>query len=101
VLLLGAGGAARAVAFQLAKEGIKSLLVINRTLSSAKALVRDLEKKFTKVSWLANALTSKVWDLIAQDPVLQRVDIIINSTSVGMRPNDPLIIPGSFLNQRR
>jgi len=101
VLLLGAGGAARAVAFQLAKEGIKSLLVINRTLSSAKVLVRDLEKKFTNVSWLANALTSKVWDLIAQDPVLQRVDIIINSTSVGMRPNDPLIIPGSFLNQRQ
>ncbi len=101
VLLLGAGGSAQAVAFQLAKEGIKSLLIINRTLSHAKALVRSLGKKFTKVDWMAKAFSSRVWPLIFQHPILHRVDIIINATSVGMHPNDPLLVPRSFLNEHQ
>jgi len=96
VLLLGAGGAARAVAFQLAKEGIANLLIINRTLSNARALVRDFGKKFTSVNWSANAFSPKVWDRIP----LERVDVVINATSVGMQPNDPLMIPRSLLKER-
>ncbi len=38
VLIVGAGGAARAVAFALAQEGVKSLTVANRTLARAEEL---------------------------------------------------------------
>jgi shikimate dehydrogenase len=99
-MMIGAGGAARAVAFELAKEGAKSLLIVNRALSRAKALVRDIGKKFTKVDWMAKALSSRIWPMIFRDPMLSRLDVIINATSVGMNPKDPSVIPGSFLNER-
>jgi len=101
VMLLGAGGAARAIAFQLAKEGVKSISIINRTLPRARTLVRDLGKKFTKVDWMARALSPQVWSLIFRHPILHRVDVIINATSIGMHPNDPSIVPRSFLNEHQ
>lgn len=101
VLLLGAGGAARAVAFQLAKEGVKSISIINRTLARARALVRDLGKKFSKLDRMAEAFSPRVWPLIFQHPILHRVDVIINATSVGMHPNDPPLVPRLFLNEHQ
>ena len=101
VILLGAGGAARAVAFQLAKEGVKSISIINRTLPHARALVRDLGKKFTKVDWTAKAFSPRVRSLIFQDPIFHRVDVIINATAVGMHPNDSSLVPRSFLNEHQ
>ena len=47
VLLLGAGGAARAIAYALAKEA-DELAVLNRTVKQAQALARLLEKSFNK-----------------------------------------------------
>jgi shikimate dehydrogenase len=96
VLLLGAGGAARAVAFRLAQEEIESMLIINRTLSSAKALIRDLGKKFRRVNWSAKSFSSTAGARVLQAPS-GGTDVIVNATSVGMRPNDPLILPKSFL----
>jgi shikimate dehydrogenase len=44
VVLLGAGGAARALAFSLLRAGIRSLTIYNRGLERAQKLAGDLEK---------------------------------------------------------
>lgn len=77
-LLLGAGGAARAAAFALCQEGAASLVIANRTLERAEALAADLSADGARVSALASD------DAALQDAALN-ADLIVNSTSVGMR----------------
>lgn len=71
VVLLGAGGAARAIAFGLKEKGCK-VIIFNRSLDKAKALAEEFG--FIPLS------LSSIDDLDAQ--------VIINATSVGMYPND-------------
>ena len=79
VLLLGAGGAARAIAYTMAKEA-DELAVLNRTVKPAQALAKLLEKAANK-KIVAGSLSPKE---IQQN--LQDSDILINATSVGMKP---------------
>jgi len=80
VLLLGAGGAAKAIAFSLAKE-VGELAILNRTAEKAKELAETLGRMFNK-KVVGDALSS---DAIAKN--LRDSDILINATSVGMKPN--------------
>lgn len=75
VLLLGAGGAARAIAFQLASDGA-SVTIANRTPGRAIALAKEAGK-------VGKAKASGFDDL---KNLVQNSDILINSTSVGMSP---------------
>jgi shikimate dehydrogenase len=77
VLLVGAGGAARAVSWYLAEAGC-DLSVYNRTPEKAELLVGDLAINFRNVQG-AGSLKG-----------LGEADIVINSTSLGLRPEDPL-----------
>ena len=43
VLILGAGGAARAIALQCAREGCERLVIVNRPAEKARSLVRTLQ----------------------------------------------------------
>jgi shikimate dehydrogenase len=80
LLLLGAGGAAKAIAFHVAQE-VEELRILNRTAQKAKELVEALNKKFDKkVS--GNTLSSET---IKKE--LEDTDILVNATSVGMHPN--------------
>jgi shikimate dehydrogenase len=79
VLLLGAGGAARAIAYAMAKEA-DELAVLNRTVKQAQALARLLEKSFNKKIASGSLSPSDVESNIRDS------DILINATSVGMKP---------------
>jgi shikimate dehydrogenase len=82
VLLLGAGGAARAIGFILAEERAH-LTILNRKqeLSWAKDLADCLSQNYTvKVS--AGELNRK--NLLE---AIANADILVNATSVGMSPN--------------
>jgi shikimate dehydrogenase len=79
VLLLGAGGAARAIAYALAKEA-DELAVLNRTVKQAQALAKLLEKSFNK-KIAAGSLSPSDMQTNLQDS-----DILINATSIGMKP---------------
>lgn len=79
VVLLGAGGAARAIAFSLARAGAR-LTIANRTVPRAQALASAVEQKLStnvKVASLNRAELTKA---------LKNVDVLINATSVGMHP---------------
>jgi len=77
VLLLGAGGAARGVAYALAKEGAASVRIANRTKARADELAAAIAA-FAPASGLA-------LDDIAG--LADDVDLIVNTTSAGMHPN--------------
>jgi shikimate dehydrogenase len=80
LVLLGAGGAANAIAFQAAQE-VEKLVILNRTAEKAERLAETLGKKFNK--WVVgNSLSASH---IREE--LKDSDILINATSVGMHPN--------------
>jgi shikimate dehydrogenase len=79
LLLLGGGGAARAIAFAVAKE-VDELVVLNRTPAKTKKLAevlnRTLKKKVEGKSLSPERIKANLRD----------ADILVNATSVGMRP---------------
>jgi len=88
VLLLGAGGAARAIAFQLAMEGAE-VSICNRTREKAEELAGDVEGKLNK--------EVKILDFPLKEKS-DEFDILINTTSVGMSPDtDKSPLPGELL----
>ena len=72
VLLLGAGGAARAAAYALAGEGAARLTIANRTVARAESIAEDLAGFIQRV------------DVVSLDEASPEADLIVNSTSVGM-----------------
>lgn len=78
VLLLGAGGAARAVAWALGREGAARVWVANRTASRARALCDELSRRFPRTRYdplELEAAWEERWE----------VDLVVNATTLGMR----------------
>jgi shikimate dehydrogenase len=80
MLLLGAGGAANAIAFEAAQE-VEELTILNRTPEKAKKLAEILVRKFRK-RIEGNSLSEP-----NINKALQNTNVLINATSVGMHPN--------------
>ncbi|MBI4412168.1 MAG: shikimate dehydrogenase [Deltaproteobacteria bacterium] len=79
VILLGAGGAARAIAVALGLSGTREVLLINRTPKKAHDLASELGKKFSQTVFSASSLDDidiSYWAL---------ADLLINATSMGMK----------------
>jgi 3-dehydroquinate dehydratase / shikimate dehydrogenase len=70
VVMLGAGGAARAIGYGIVEKG-GNLVIVNRTLEKGKKLALELNCDFNEIDKID-------WD---------NVNILINTTSVGMMPN--------------
>jgi len=79
IVLIGAGGAARAIAFSLAGRA-RSILILNRSKHRAVKLANDVERRLGK-KILARPLAG---NLLLE--ALRGADILINATSVGMYP---------------
>ena len=78
VYLVGAGGAAHAIAFALADAGISRLTLANRTVAKAEDLCRKLQIAYPDI----------VVSVGHGDP--SGHDLVINGTTLGMRPDDEL-----------
>lgn len=76
-LVLGAGGAARAILVGLAERGYKRILVLNRTLGRAQALCNELNKVFGEGPFHAGRLGD--FNSLAPE-----ADLLINTSAVGM-----------------
>ncbi|MFO7295448.1 MAG: shikimate dehydrogenase [Clostridia bacterium] len=81
-LVLGAGGAARAICVYLLKEGVKELYIYNRTRERAIELIKHLERFFSGVC--LNYLTKE--NIKEVQP-----DLVVNTTPVGMWPHTQLM----------
>jgi len=80
VLLLGAGGAAKAIAFALVQE-VGELAILNRSAEKAEELAETLGHMFNR---------KVVGAALSPDAVktkLRDSDVLVNATSAGMKPN--------------
>ena len=85
-LVLGAGGAARAVVFGLIERGIKRVHLANRTIERARALADQFGANVDPVSW----------DAISD--LLPRVGLLVNTTSLGMHGQPALGVDVGLLS---
>ncbi len=82
VLLIGAGGSAKAVGFGLIEAGAE-VIIANRTAKSGKALADLLDCSFVALAEVASV----------------SADVLINTTSVGMEPdNEGIAVPPALLS---
>ena len=90
-VILGAGGASRAISFILAERGAH-LVILNRQLARAEDLAQWITQVFEKD---ITALTLGEENLAK---VLAKADILVNTTSVGMNPDiDKTPVPAGLL----
>lgn len=80
-LILGAGGAARAITAGLQDRPLKRIFVANRTLSKAQELARDLTGS-------GAALEALAWEDV--DRAFPQTQLVVNTTSLGMAGQPPL-----------
>ena len=78
-LILGAGGAARAVAVALLDAGAPELRLANRTAARAEALAEELGSQVTAVPWARR-----------EGAALEDLALLVNTTSLGMTGQPPL-----------
>lgn len=91
VVVLGAGGAARAVVVALALAGVASITIANRTVERAVALAEEMAHK-TGISMQGLGLAD------AQLPVAVRESmLLINTATVSMDATHPLLISADWL----
>lgn len=81
VLLVGAGAAGTAIAFEVAQQGARSLTIVEIDQMRRRALVAALADLFPGMA------------VADQVPAGQPVEIAINASPVGMDPGDPLPCP--------
>ena len=92
VLLFGCGGAAKAIAFVLAREGAKAVTFVDQVEKRAKELAAKTKKDFPKcdtkyIPFMRPRIDEEVLDS----------DLLVNASPVGMHKGDPCIVsPGAL-----
>jgi len=87
VCILGAGGAAKSLAFYLGKEKAASLAVYDTDLRKTGELCARLKQLFPQV---------KVQELVSSDAIPASTALLVNATGVGTRESDPPLLPKTF-----
>lgn len=77
VMVLGAGGAGRVAALKLASGGVECLYLVNRTASKAQEVAEEATRRFPGVQ-------------VHVGYPAERIDLVLNATSLGLRSSDPL-----------
>lgn len=85
VLQLGAGGAGRSIAFSIAAAGASALGIANRTAAKAADLAKAVQAAYPSCKAFAAPADASGFDAV------------VNTTSVGMKPEDPLPIDAAQL----
>ncbi len=72
IMVLGAGGAARAIIYGLINRGVKSIKLSNRTIEKAQELQKIAPDMIEVIPW------------DEREGALENVDLLVNSTALGM-----------------
>lgn len=91
VAVLGAGGAAKAVCFALAKMKILQLCIYDIDKFKSLSLFKRLNSGFTQTKF---DVATRIEDL-----ALGEKDLLVNATPIGMHPNDPCLINADWLHK--
>jgi shikimate dehydrogenase len=85
IIILGAGGAARAVAYLCVNEGAGKIYLLNRSLDKAQAVAEEVNSHFGKNTIVAMPIAD-------YDKLPDRKFLAIQGTSVGLSPNDEDVV---------
>ena len=89
VVILGAGGAAKAVGFALVQKNVNSLVIINRTFRRAQILADSLTSYSTDSSSGLETIKTKIaalpWESLDSQETFSHCHLIINCTTMGMK----------------
>lgn len=88
VLVIGAGGAARAIALGLAEAGVAGISIANRTPARAQQMAREIGVD-------ATVLPLTDWDLLY---TIRDHSVIVNATSIGWN-DDQHVVSGGILDE--
>jgi shikimate dehydrogenase len=90
VLMIGAGGAAAAIAVAVLDEGARELRILNRSRWRAETLRDRLQEGYPEAGISA-------YDATDPEGAARGADVIVNATYLGMEDDDPLPVPTSCL----
>ncbi|MBI2083752.1 MAG: shikimate dehydrogenase [Deltaproteobacteria bacterium] len=80
ILVIGAGGASRAILYTLGRHGARQIFLTNRTRSKALRLCDEFKRHFPKTAF--KVVRFHPTDLA---PLFPKIDLLINTTSVGLK----------------
>ncbi|NNK93025.1 MAG: shikimate dehydrogenase [Desulfobacterales bacterium] len=84
VFLLGSGGAARAIAMTLAFHHAEKIYIHNRTTAKAEKLADEINRNIRVCAVVVESMEN-------QRKAIQTCDILTNSTSLGMHPDEDVL----------
>ncbi|MDI6781179.1 MAG: shikimate dehydrogenase [bacterium] len=90
VVILGSGGSARAIGYALLKNGASRLIFCNRTASRAEKMAESFQTPGVFVAGMG---------IIDSMVEITQSDILINTTSVGMKQDEPLLINPAWIKK--
>lgn len=96
VLVLGAGGACRAVIYGLARQGAAFIALANRRPERAARLVREFRKIFPRTHFESGPLAASFLK-----PQLENCSLAVNATSLGMKASDPELFPRAWIPRKK
>ncbi|MCI4626272.1 MAG: shikimate dehydrogenase [Candidatus Magnetoovum sp. WYHC-5] len=88
VFIVGAGGASRAISYYLAQQ-VAELFIFDIDTNKLSVLINDLRRVSPQV-YMAEGIEQ-----------VRGVDLVINATPLGLKPNDPLPIDITLLNEKQ
>ncbi len=100
IMVLGAGGGAgQAIAAQCAREGCQRLVLVNRTIEKAHQLAARLSRYFEseRLEGPGERLEVIPFESSLLITESDHIDLIVNTTSVGLKRTDPSPLPTSCL----
>ena len=83
IVIIGAGGAATAIAVEVALEGAKAVTIFNRTVEKAEKIAEKIHEEVPECDVKGLSLTDKE----ALKAEIAEANILINGSSIGMAPN--------------
>jgi shikimate dehydrogenase len=93
ILVLGAGGAGRAIAVKCALEGATKIIVANRTLANIEPIAQEI--RTTKAEFLPLPLETHEIEKVIHD-----IDLVVNATSVGLKEGESLGLEAGLFSPR-
>ncbi len=90
VMILGCGGTGRALALTCAQAGASALLLANRTFSRAESVALAVRDAFPAVTVQSLDADRSAWALASRE-----CDLIVHTTSQGLRVGESSLLPAS------
>jgi shikimate dehydrogenase len=101
LILGGGGGAGRAVLLQCLLAGCQALYFSNRTLERSLAVSKEIAALRQELGVMkGRPVVRKYWDPNKLAQAARQADLIVNATSLGMKAQDPPLLPEGTLSRR-